>query len=122
MNDGRNNLWPALIASLVILILMLIFYIIRYNFYRKKKRNKKELEKEGKEVEPIEKQQQQQPEKLYSIEAIRGLTVVCMIFINWSYGGYHHIFSHSEWDGLRLADLILPSFLFIMGISLAIRY
>lgn len=30
--------------------------------------------------------------------------------------------AHSPWDGLRLADFVMPFFLFIAGVSLALVY
>lgn len=41
-----------------------------------------------------------------------------MIFVNYGGGGYWFL-KHSAWDGLTVADLVFPWFLFIMGTSLA---
>lgn len=42
-----------------------------------------------------------------------------MIFVNYGGGGYWY-FAHSPWNGLTVADLVFPWFLWIMGVSLAI--
>ncbi len=57
-----------------------------------------------------------------SVDALRGLTVAAMIFVNdpgdWSqiYGP----FAHAEWHGCTPTDLIFPLFMFIVGVSLAL--
>ena len=42
-----------------------------------------------------------------------------MIFVNYGGGGYWY-FAHSPWNGLTVADLVFPWFLWIMGVSLVI--
>ena len=39
-----------------------------------------------------------------------------MIFVNYGGGGYW-FFSHSRWHGLTVADLVMPWFMFMMGVS-----
>jgi predicted acyltransferase len=62
---------------------------------------------------------QKAPKKrLLSLDVLRGLTVAGMILVN--NGGGKEIFSplqHSEWNGVSLADLVFPLFLFMVGIS-----
>lgn len=56
--------------------------------------------------------------RLVSLDVLRGLTVMLMIFVN--NGAGEQIFStlrHSRWDGMTPCDLVFPSFLFIMGVS-----
>ncbi|MGN1255110.1 MAG: acyltransferase family protein [Prevotella sp.] len=56
--------------------------------------------------------------RLVSIDLLRGLTVMLMIFVN--NGAGDHIYAtlqHSKWNGMTLADVVFPSFLFIMGMS-----
>lgn len=60
----------------------------------------------------------EKPKRLVSIDLLRGLTVMLMIFVN--NGAGHSIFpilKHSQWNGMTLADCVFPSFLFIMGMS-----
>ena len=42
-----------------------------------------------------------------------------MILVDYA-GSIFPIIGHSPWNGLRLADFVMPFFLFIVGISLAL--
>lgn len=57
-------------------------------------------------------------QRLVSIDLLRGLTVMLMIFVNNGAGdSIFPILKHSKWNGITLADFVFPSFLFIMGMS-----
>lgn len=56
-----------------------------------------------------------------SIDAFRGLTILLMIFVNYGAGEYHWL-KHAPWDGLHLADVVFPFFVFIMGASIAVGF
>lgn len=57
-------------------------------------------------------------QRLVSIDLLRGMTVMLMIFVNNGAGdSIFPILQHSRWNGLTLADWVFPSFLFIMGMS-----
>lgn len=60
--------------------------------------------------------------RIASIDILRAITMVLMIFVNdqWSLKGVPVWLKHvpSGVDGLGLADVILPAFLFIVGMSL----
>ncbi|CAH1793906.1 unnamed protein product [Owenia fusiformis] len=60
-------------------------------------------------------------QRLRSLDAFRGLSLVLMIFVNYR-GGYYWYFRHSRWNGLTLADLVFPWFVFIMGSSMALSF
>jgi heparan-alpha-glucosaminide N-acetyltransferase len=59
--------------------------------------------------------------RIGSVDALRGLTILLMIFVNdlgpaapsWM----HHI-QPSDADGMTLADVVFPTFLFIVGVSI----
>jgi hypothetical protein len=59
--------------------------------------------------------------RLASVDALRGLTILLMIFVNdlgpaapsWM----HHIQPENA-DGMTLADVVFPAFLFIVGVSI----
>lgn len=56
--------------------------------------------------------------RLLSLDVLRGITVVGMIFVNNSGGEFtYDSLRHSVWNGLTLCDLVFPFFLFIMGLS-----
>lgn len=42
-----------------------------------------------------------------------------MIFVNFG-GGKYMFFEHSTWNGMTLADVLFPSFMWIMGLSMAL--
>ncbi|WP_072144765.1 acyltransferase family protein [Hymenobacter sp. AT01-02] len=58
--------------------------------------------------------------RLVSLDVFRGLTVLLMLLVN-NPGDYHFYYTplvHAPWHGCRPADLIFPSFVFIMGVAL----
>ncbi|EOA12300.1 hypothetical protein CARUB_v10007979mg, partial [Capsella rubella] len=60
-------------------------------------------------------------ERLVSLDVFRGLTVALMILVD-DVGGILPAINHSPWDGITLADFVMPFFLFIVGVSLAFAY
>ena len=55
-------------------------------------------------------------ERLKSLDVFRGLCLVIMMFVNYGGGAYWY-FAHSKWNGLTVADLVMPWFMFMMGVS-----
>ena len=49
------------------------------------------------------------------------LSLIIMIFVNYGGGGYW-FFNHSAWNGLTVADLVFPWFVWIMGVSVVFSY
>ena len=67
---------------------------------------------------------QQSPGRLLSLDAFRGLTIACMVMVNFP-GTWDHVYGpllHVEWNGLAPADLIFPSFIFMVGVSIAFAF
>jgi len=58
-------------------------------------------------------------DRVLSLDTFRGLSLSIMIFVNYGGGGYWWL-NHSVWDGLTVADLVFPWFIFMMGVSLAL--
>jgi heparan-alpha-glucosaminide N-acetyltransferase len=56
--------------------------------------------------------------RLASLDIVRGLTMMVMIFVDEAGGAFPGI-SHSGWDGCTLADLVMPFFLFMVGCSMS---
>ncbi|CAG9861337.1 unnamed protein product [Phyllotreta striolata] len=52
--------------------------------------------------------------RIRCLDVYRGLATVVMVFVNYGQGGYD-VLEHAHWNGLHLADLVFPSFLWIMG-------
>src|SRR5689334_17688795 len=62
-----------------------------------------------------------QSQRILSLDVFRGIIIVLMILVNSP--GTHNpypIFDHAAWNGCTLADLVFPSFLFIVGLSLVV--
>ena len=58
---------------------------------------------------------------LFSLKPPSSLSLVIMIFVNYGGGGYW-FFNHSRWNGLTVADLVFPWFVWIMGVSIVFSY
>nr|XP_026647760.1 heparan-alpha-glucosaminide N-acetyltransferase isoform X2 [Zonotrichia albicollis] len=58
-------------------------------------------------------------QRLRSLDTFRGLSLVIMVFVNYG-GGKYWFFKHESWNGLTVADLVFPWFVFIMGTSIAL--
>jgi predicted acyltransferase len=72
------------------------------------------LQVTGHDVEAIPKRK---GERLVSLDVLRGITIALMIFVDFC-GESTPAIDHSPWDGVKLADFVMPSFDFIVGISL----
>ncbi|XP_048186303.1 heparan-alpha-glucosaminide N-acetyltransferase isoform X2 [Perognathus longimembris pacificus] len=57
------------------------------------------------------------PHRLRSVDTFRGIALTLMVFVNYG-GGKYWYFKHSSWNGLTVADLVFPWFVFIMGASI----
>ncbi|MDE6741172.1 MAG: heparan-alpha-glucosaminide N-acetyltransferase domain-containing protein [Muribaculaceae bacterium] len=59
--------------------------------------------------------------RLLSLDVMRGMTIALMIVVNNQVGSgrMFPFLNHVLWDGLSFADLVFPSFMFIMGVSAA---
>ncbi|XP_069190488.1 heparan-alpha-glucosaminide N-acetyltransferase isoform X2 [Procambarus clarkii] len=55
--------------------------------------------------------------RLQSLDTFRGLAIVIMVFVNYG-GGRYYFFQHAHWNGLTVADLVFPWFMWIMGVSM----
>jgi predicted acyltransferase len=63
-------------------------------------------------------------ERLLSLDVLRGLTVALMILVNNAGDGtasYAQL-RHSKWNGCTLTDVVFPTFLFIVGASIALAF
>ncbi len=64
------------------------------------------------------------PERLVSLDVLRGATVALMILVNNAGDGHvsYAQLRHSAWNGCTLTDLVFPNFLFIVGASIALSF
>ncbi|XP_004292175.1 PREDICTED: heparan-alpha-glucosaminide N-acetyltransferase-like isoform X1 [Fragaria vesca subsp. vesca] len=61
------------------------------------------------------------PPRVASLDVFRGLCVFLMMVVDYG-GSIVPAIAHSPWTGLHLADFVMPFFLFIAGVSLALVY
>ncbi|XP_004077635.2 heparan-alpha-glucosaminide N-acetyltransferase isoform X3 [Oryzias latipes] len=61
------------------------------------------------------------PARLLSLDTFRGFALTVMVFVNYGGGGYW-FFEHAPWNGLTVADLVMPWFVFIMGTSVVLAF
>ena len=58
------------------------------------------------------------PERLLSIDVLRGVTIAFMILVNDQLGrAPFHQLVHAAWNGLTATDLVFPTFLFLVGLT-----
>ncbi|GAA0147161.1 hypothetical protein Leryth_000914 [Lithospermum erythrorhizon] len=72
-----------------------------------------------KEEQPSTMIQQQTKKRIATLDVFRGLTIVLMILVDDAGGAYSRI-NHSPWNGCTLADFVMPFFLFIVGVAIAL--
>lgn len=75
------------------------------------------LKEELIENKPVEIPAAPKKVRLISLDVLRGLTIIGMLLVDNMYPKGPSWITHSDWDGLTLADLIFPSFVFIMGMA-----
>jgi predicted acyltransferase len=64
------------------------------------------------------------PTRVLSVDALRGITIAFMILVN-DPGDWSHVYSqldHAPWNGWTLTDLVFPSFLFLVGMSIIFSF
>jgi predicted acyltransferase len=61
---------------------------------------------------------EQPARRLLSLDVARGLTIAFMIMVNNNGGnGSWRFMNHAAWNGLTATDLVFPTFVFLMGLS-----
>lgn len=60
--------------------------------------------------------------RLEALDVLRGLTIALMILVENQGSGAHAFpgMAHARWNGFTFADFVFPSFLFVMGASMAL--
>jgi predicted acyltransferase len=64
------------------------------------------------------------PGRLLSLDVFRGMIVAGMILVTnpGSYATIYWPLKHADWDGVTPTDMIFPSFLFIIGVSMTFSF
>ena len=62
------------------------------------------------------------PQRFTSVDVLRGWAVAAMLLVNYpgDWGQLYAPLAHSEWHGCTPTDLIFPTFLFVVGVSIAL--
>lgn len=68
--------------------------------------------------------------RLLSLDILRGITIAFMIMVNYNGGIYNGaggttswwFMNHAEWIGLTPTDLVFPTFLFVIGVSIVFAF
>jgi predicted acyltransferase len=55
--------------------------------------------------------------RLLSLDVVRGITIAFMIMVNNNGGSPWRFMNHADWNGLTTTDLVFPTFVFVMGVS-----
>ena len=62
-------------------------------------------------------------QRLLSLDVLRGITIAFMIMVNNNGGpGSWGFMNHAQWNGLTPTDLIFPTFVFVVGASIAYAF
>jgi predicted acyltransferase len=81
-----------------------------------KKREKPKPVKAGADETPVK--------RLEALDILRGLCVIGMILVAYAgdWGNRFAVLNHADWQGLVLADMIFPGFLFCVGVALPMSF
>jgi predicted acyltransferase len=61
--------------------------------------------------------------RLLSLDVVRGITIAFMIMVNNNGGpGSWHFMNHAQWNGLTPTDLVFPTFVFVVGVSVVFAF
>ncbi|HEY6489353.1 MAG: heparan-alpha-glucosaminide N-acetyltransferase domain-containing protein [Terracidiphilus sp.] len=61
--------------------------------------------------------------RLLSLDVVRGITIAFMIMVNNNGGpGSWGFMNHARWNGLTPTDLVFPTFVFVVGVSVVFAF
>ncbi len=58
--------------------------------------------------------------RIFELDVFRGLAIFIMIVVDAPPANIYEILQHAQWEGLTIADVAFPAFVFAMGMSAAI--
>ena len=62
-------------------------------------------------------------QRLLSLDVVRGITIAFMIMVNNNGGpGSWRFMNHANWNGLTPTDLVFPTFVFVVGVSIVFAF
>ncbi|XP_072280582.1 heparan-alpha-glucosaminide N-acetyltransferase-like isoform X2 [Pyxicephalus adspersus] len=124
-----NAYLPLLVAFGVLLSITGLYYLIGYIFRLGctqsffEDYNRRASSAFSNDSAPSQEQIADVPKskRLLSLDTFRGFSLTIMVFCNYGGGGYW-FFEHAPWNGLTIADLVMPWFVFIIGTSVALAF
>ncbi|MES2221472.1 MAG: DUF5009 domain-containing protein [Acidobacteriota bacterium] len=61
--------------------------------------------------------------RLVSVDVLRGITIAFMILVNNGFSDYSFpALQHAEWNGWTPTDLVFPTFLFVVGVTIVFSF
>ncbi|VEN54018.1 unnamed protein product [Callosobruchus maculatus] len=106
------NINTAIIPVIAIYTILILFGCLIVGVWRKCKKDSEDDHDKNKEKGTTKM-------RVGSLDTFRGFIIVMMIFANFGCGNYEYL-NHAIWNGLHFADLIFPSFVWIMGVCIPI--
>ncbi|XP_029927000.1 heparan-alpha-glucosaminide N-acetyltransferase isoform X1 [Myripristis murdjan] len=129
----RNAYLPLLAAALLLALIALLFVLVPY-IHRRRCTSKfikticcqgpqysVDDQDGGNSGEAEANAAKDKPTRLRSLDTFRGFALTVMVFVNYGGGGYW-FFQHAPWNGLTVADLVMPWFVFIIGTSVVLGF
>ncbi|XP_015236081.1 PREDICTED: heparan-alpha-glucosaminide N-acetyltransferase-like, partial [Cyprinodon variegatus] len=133
VDKSPNNAYlPLLVAALLLAVIALVFVVVPY-IYRRRCTSKcvsfichqdslRSMHNNGThDCATADNTGEAKPSRLLSLDAFRGFALTLMVFVNYGGGGYW-FFQHAPWNGLTVADLVMPWFVFIIGTSVVLAF
>ncbi|XP_055612390.1 heparan-alpha-glucosaminide N-acetyltransferase [Uranotaenia lowii] len=112
-----NIYFPFITIALIVVALWILYKVFEYGF--KLLRRSQHIEPELTPASNESLKTVPRNARLSSLDTFRGIAISIMIFVN-SGGGHYWWIEHATWNGLHVADLVFPWFLFIMGVCIPI--
>ncbi|XP_061602033.1 heparan-alpha-glucosaminide N-acetyltransferase isoform X2 [Cololabis saira] len=132
VDKSPNNAYlPLMVAALLLAIITLLFVMVPYIFRRHCTSEfiktvccqdpQPSLDNDGAPAGEATDTGRAKPSRLLSLDTFRGFSLTVMVFVNYGGGGYW-FFQHAPWNGLTVADLVMPWFVFIIGTSVVLAF
>ncbi|KAM9991026.1 hypothetical protein ACTFIY_007084 [Dictyostelium cf. discoideum] len=115
LKEPINSEIPIAVLFSILVGMAILWPFIVY-LYKRSKRDSLEYQL----MASVERENRKK-DRLRSLDVFRGFSITIMIFVNYGGGGYW-FFNHSLWNGLTVADLVFPWFVFIMGIAMPLSF
>ncbi|KAF7669935.1 hypothetical protein LDENG_00115070 [Lucifuga dentata] len=130
VNKRPNNTYLPIVVAALLLAIISLLYAVAPSINRKCGTSKfikticchgPQYSTDNDRPQGSEAEGNTKPTRLRSLDTFRGFSLTVMIFVNYGGGGYW-FFQHAPWNGLTVADLVMPWFVFIIGTSVVLLF